>query len=223
MKKQTKVIGISAPRFGRVKVRIKGTAPLMIHRFSQKAQESLGSTEKMGDQPAKKRIAKARDFKREYEDAKHVSTEGWLGFCASAVRAAAVSACRLTGFTMTLAKLSLFVEADGLDREDGFPLIRVTKGTPHLSKMIARNKNTGGCATVIRPMWNPGWEAVLSIQFDGDQFSSNDVLNLITRVGLQVGIGCGRPDSRESVGLGFGTFRIDKIIQIEEPHPIAYK
>jgi hypothetical protein len=34
------------------------------------------------------------------------------------------------------------------------------------------------------------------------------VTNLMQRVGLQVGIGEGRPDSRESAGLGWGTFAI---------------
>jgi hypothetical protein len=33
-------------------------------------------------------------------------------------------------------------------------------------------------------------------------------MNLLARVGMQVGIGEGRPDSRESAGIGFGLFRI---------------
>jgi hypothetical protein len=35
-----------------------------------------------------------------------------------------------------------------------------------------------------------------------------DIANLIARVGLQVGIGEGRPDSKQSAGLGFGLFEI---------------
>ena len=39
--------------------------------------------------------------------------------------------------------------------------------------------------------------------------SDADIVNLISRVGMQVGIGEGRPDSKQSAGLGFGLFEID--------------
>ena len=32
--------------------------------------------------------------------------------------------------------------------------------------------------------------------------------NLIARVGMQVGVGEGRPDSKQSAGLGFGLFDV---------------
>jgi len=44
------------------------------------------------------------------------------------------------------------------------------------------------------------------VNFDADQFTVQDVTNLMQRVGMQVGIGEGRPDSRDSAGLGWGTF-----------------
>jgi hypothetical protein len=52
------------------------------------------------------------------------------------------------------------------------------------------------------------WAARLRIRFDSDQFTAQDVYNLVSRVGLQVGIGAGRPDSKASAGCGFGTFEI---------------
>jgi len=36
------------------------------------------------------------------------------------------------------------------------------------------------------------------------------VTNLLARMGMQVGIGAGRPDSTDSAGMGWGTFRIAK-------------
>jgi len=39
--------------------------------------------------------------------------------------------------------------------------------------------------------------------------TEEDVVNLIARVGMQVGIGEGRPDSKASAGLGFGLFEIE--------------
>jgi hypothetical protein len=41
-----------------------------------------------------------------------------------------------------------------------------------------------------------------------DQFKTVDVINLISRCGLQVGIGAGRPDSKASAGCGFGLFQV---------------
>ena len=38
--------------------------------------------------------------------------------------------------------------------------------------------------------------------------TEEDVVNLMARVGMQVGIGEGRPDSKASAGLGNGLFQI---------------
>jgi hypothetical protein len=46
------------------------------------------------------------------------------------------------------------------------------------------------------------------VQYDADQFTATDAANLMTRVGAQVGIGEGRPDSKMSAGMGWGTFKL---------------
>ena len=116
-----------------------------------------------------------------------------------------VSACRLVGFKMTIAKLSVFIEADGIDRVDGVPLIRIN-GTPEPLRQHVRNA-TGVCDLRVRAMFKT-WSATIRISYDADQFSQEDVANLMMRVGRQVGIGEGRPDSKASVGMGWGTFSI---------------
>ena len=110
---------------------------------------------------------------------------------------------------MTLAKLAVSVIADGFDQVDGVPLVRITKGTPEYTEMPVRNE-TGVIDLRARPMWRPGWEAVVRIQFDEDQFSTEDVSNLMLRVGLQVGICEGRPDSKKSAGMGWGLFDLPR-------------
>ncbi len=110
---------------------------------------------------------------------------------------------------MTLAKLSVFVVADGYER-DRFgtqPLVKITKGKPERTDFAVRNA-TGVADIRPRPMWAEGWEAVVTIRFDADQFTLSDVTNLLARRGEQVGIGAGRPDSKDSAGMGWGTFRI---------------
>ena len=45
------------------------------------------------------------------------------------------------------------------------------------------------------------WKSDVTIQFDADQFSIDDVGNLLLRAGMQVGICEGRPFSKKGVGM----------------------
>ena len=184
---------------------IKGTAPYVQARFSGKAMQAMMSKMAAGSTATKSRAKPARDFDDDYRQAMHISTEGWYGIPAGAFRQAMISACRLVGFKMTLAKLSVFVHADGFDKIDGIPLIRL-EGTPERADMAVRNA-TGVADIRVRPMWRE-WSAKVRVKYDADQFTLQDVTNLMQRVGMQVGIGEGRPDSRESAGLGWGTFEL---------------
>jgi hypothetical protein len=56
-------------------------------------------------------------------------------------------------------------------------------------------------------MWRE-WSMALRVRFDADQFSAQDVGNLLARVGAQVGIGEGRADSKSSAGVGWGHFEL---------------
>jgi ribosomal protein S17 len=112
----------------------------------------------------------------------------------------------LVGFKMTLAKLSLFVIADGADaKEPQIPLIRII-GKPTLQTDIARVE-TGQPYVTVRAAYH-NWSAKIKIRWDTDQFTVADVSNLLMRVGMQVGIGEGRPDSKNSAGMGWGTFDV---------------
>jgi hypothetical protein len=198
---------IAPPKFETAAIRIRGTSPYVQHAFSQKSQQTMIETQMAGSQARKGRQRDPKDFDAVFEGAKHKSTEGWCGIPAPAFRNAMISACRTIGFKMTLAKLSLFVEADGFDAVDGTPLVKITKGDPERHFAPARNDN-GSTDIRCRPMWREGWEAVVRIRWDAAQFSASDVANLFARVGLQVGIGEGRPDSRNSAGLGWGLFEL---------------
>lgn len=184
---------------------IRGTAPYVQARFSAKAMQAMAQKMVAGTQANGKKIREPRDFDADFEHAKHLMPDGTQGIPASAFRQAMISACRLVGFKMTLAKLSVFVEADGFDKVDGIPLIKLN-GEPERVDMAVRNA-TGVADIRVRPMWRD-WSAAIRVRYDADQFSLADITNLMGRVGLQVGIGEGRPDSRESAGLGWGTFQI---------------
>lgn len=201
----TENVTITAPKIHTAEFKIVGTAPYIQLRFSEKAMNAMREKMELGSQAAKKKARDARNFDEDFEQAKHISDEGWPGIPASAFRNAMISACRLVGFKMTLAKLSVFVLPDGFDKVDGVPLIKID-GTPEPHIMHARNA-TGVCDLRVRAKFWP-WSAVVRVQYDADQFSATDAANLMNRVGTQVGIGEGRPDSKMSAGMGWGTFKL---------------
>lgn len=199
------VVRIERPRMTSAVIQIVGIAPYVQHAFSEKQRKQMEEKQRAGQQARGKRNHKPKDFEAAYEAAKHKSREGWCGIPAPAFRNAMISACKLVGFKMTHAKLSIFVEADGFDINDGTPLVRII-GEPRIHEASVRNES--GVADIRwRPMWET-WAANVQVQWDEDQFSATDVMNLMLRAGIQVGIGEGRPDSPKSYGLGWGRFEV---------------
>lgn len=201
----TKSVEIKAPRLHVVEFEIVGTAPYVQHRFSAKAINQIIATQEAGTQAKSKMKREPKDFGDVYQQAMHISKDGWHGIPAGAFRNAMISACRTVGYKMTHAKLAAFVLADGFDAVDGTPLVRIY-GTPHRHTSHARNDN-GSVDIRVRPMWDD-WSAVVRVRYDADMFSESDVANLMMRVGMQVGIGEGRPDSKNSAGMGWGMFML---------------
>jgi hypothetical protein len=186
---------------------IEGTAPLVVHRFSQKAKNMMLNTMKEGSTAKKGKKREPLDEKATFNESRYISPEGWDGFNVAGIRCALISACRLVGFKMTIAKLSVFVEADGRDKlEPQFGLIRILNAKPVMQQDIARVE-TGQAYVCIRAAYHD-WKAKIRIRFDADQFTVANISNLLSRVGEQVGIGEGRPDSKNSCGMGWGVFRI---------------
>lgn len=203
---KTEVVTISPPNFQQIKLTLEGTAPLMQARFSAKAMQAMMAKMAAGSSAKKGTKREARDFDEDFRQAMHVSEEGWIGIPAAAIRNACIDVCRMVGFKMVYARMSVFVEADGNDKVDGQPLIKLDAGEPERTEMATRNA-TGVCDIRIRPMWRE-WKLHPVIRYDADQFSANDVVNLVARAGEQIGLGEGRPFSKMSNGMGFGTFRI---------------
>lgn len=202
---KAETVQISAPNLRTVEFSIVGMSPLCLHRFSQKARRMMMETQAAGSQAKSKKKREPRNFDADYEGAKYLSSEGWCGIPAGSFRSAMIDACRLVGFRMTNARLAVFVVADGFDRDDNTPLVRIY-GEPTKHEACVRNA-TGVADIRVRPLWTE-WKIKLRVRFDADQFSLADVSNLLSRAGQQVGIGEGRHNSRASNGCGWGEFTI---------------
>lgn len=199
-------VTVAAPRISTAIFNVVGTSPLVLHHFSEKTRHKMEETHKAGSQARGKKVREARDFEADYEGAKYIAEKGgWCGIPAGAFRTAMIDVCRLTSVKMTFAKLSIFIEQDGFDKTSGTPIVRINGDAEN---HIAAVRNASGVTDLrARPMWRK-WSVALKVRFDEDQFSLADVTNLLSRVGIQCGIGEGRHNSKASTGCGFGCFTL---------------
>jgi hypothetical protein len=203
-----RAVAIAPPDFQTAAFKITGSAPLVINKFSAKAREMMRQKQEAGGQAKKGKAREAKDFDACYQNARHISTAGWDGIPAASFRKAMIGACRLVDFKMTLARIGFFIEADGMDADEGTPLVKIlSKDGPRKLEMLVRNE-TGVADIRIRPQWVE-WGAVLRVRFDAGLFSLEDITNLVMRAGMQCGVCEGRPSS-ESGGTGWGLFEIER-------------
>lgn len=206
-KKTTEQVTISAPNFKLATITIRGTAPLVMNRFSTrvKVEKEMEAGDKA--KAARKGPKPPKDFHAEFQGARHLSAEGWDGINASGFRNALIRAGQTVGIEMTRSKMAVFIVADGTDVNDGTPLVRIhSEKGPEESRLPVKNKN-GSMDIRARPMWRE-WKCELKVRYDADMISSESIANLVARAGEQVGVGAGRPFSTASSGCGWGTFEV---------------
>jgi hypothetical protein len=205
---KSKQVQITAPNMQRAVLKIRGTSPYVQNKFSNKARQIMMDKQAAGSTAAKGVKRTPKDFEACCKEATYVTPDGGYGIPCGAFRAALVSACRTVNFKMTHAKLALKIIADTHDATDiGTDLVAITKGKPKRFEAMVRN-DSGVADIRSRPMWAPGWEASVTIEFDADMFTVEDVSNLLARVGCQIGVGEGRADSKDSCGMGWGSFEL---------------
>lgn len=189
-------------------LQIRGRSPYVQCAFSQKAKQQMMAAMATPRAERKAKTARPpRDFDQDFLQAQHIAVAGWNGIPCASFRTAMIDACRTVNLVMTKAKMSVFVVADGFDAMDGTPLVRLISATPpERTEMLVRNDN-GSADIRIRPMWRE-WSAEVHVEFDADMITPESVVNLLDRAGRQVGIGEGRPFSKNSVGMGWGTFTV---------------
>lgn len=196
-------IVVDPPDFRYVEFEIHGTSPFCQQRFSQKTGDKMRKAQEEGGQAKAKKTRDPKNFEQCYQDAQYISEEGWNGINANSFRSAMIEAARFAGLVMVKMKGAIFVEADGKDKYDETDLIKII-GKHHMH--VGAVRNASGVADLrARPMWKT-WKCRLRIRYDAGQISAESVANLLYRAGQQIGIGEGRPMSRQSNGMGWGLF-----------------
>lgn len=198
---------IKAPDIRIAEFTIVGTAPYVQSRFSEKAKTMMRDKMEAGSTAKKGKAKPPRDFEADYHNSYYKSDEDWHGIPANSFRSAMIRACTLVGFAMTQARMSVFIMEDGYDKDGTTPLVRI-EGVPAKLEQTLRNDN-GGADIRVRTIFRK-WKTTVRVRFDADQFTIQEVANLLARAGVQVGVGEGRPASRESGGCGWGTFELEQ-------------
>lgn len=186
------VIEIKRPNLQTRKLTIYGTAPLIQHRWSEKAKKQI-----LDNQMKKaKEALPAKDPQADYEESMYKLPSGRYGFPAVAFKSAAVRAGKLLGLAMTDARQMFFVVADEED-------LVIIKGQPSPREDMV--KIPGSVDIRYRAEFRE-WSAVLTVKFNADLISEEQVINLFEAAGFSVGVGEWRPEKN---GM-FGTFTLMK-------------
>lgn len=222
-------------KFAEITFYIRGCAHLAIKRFDTKGpmeEEEITEDEdlKVVVSKNKKKKYEPHDFEKECNESRYISEAGWDGMNASAVRSAGLQAVKslaqknketgTTGISYDRFKMGFHVIPDGFDAKDGTPLIRIWGAPP---KVWVTNVRFGPFGKKVvdarsRPRWEvkmdangnitDSWEMRIRIRVDTDLVPVNAMIELIERIGAEIGFGEGRPvtTNGDSVGLGYGLF-----------------
>lgn len=197
---------VSINRIGTETLRVPlvGTAPLIVHKFSEKSKRQM-----LDNMQGRKSPKEPKDPEAEYQAALYRHDDGGYGFPVIAFKAASVSACRFFGkqMPMTLARQCMFFDAE-FSKEDGQKLARII-GEPHMREDVAR-VGMGGTDLRYRPEFTE-WQTVVDITYVKSMLTRESVLSLLDAGGMGVGVGEWRPEKKGD----FGTFQIDETRDVE--------
>jgi hypothetical protein len=185
-------------------VPIVGSAPLIMHKFSEKAKRQM-----LDAMQGRKNPKAPKDPDAEYEAAAYRMDDGGYGFPAIAFKASAVSAARFFDKSVTMVSLrqTLFFGGE-MSKIEGQMMVRI-EGTPIMREDVVRVGN-GGTDLRYRPQFTE-WATTLEVTYVKSMLTRESVLSLIEAGGLGVGVGEWRPEKRGDMG----TFMVDPSREVE--------
>lgn len=197
---------VSISRIGTETIRVPlvGTAPLIVHKFSEKSKRQM-----LDNMQGRKSPKEPKDPEAEFQAAMYRHDDGGYGFPVIAFKACAVRACSFFGkrMPMTLGRQCMFFDAE-FSKVDGQKLARIV-GEPHMREDVVR-VGMGGTDLRYRPEFTE-WQTSVDITYVRSMLTRDSVLSLLDAGGMGVGVGEWRPEKKGD----FGTFQIDDTRDIE--------
>ncbi len=186
-----------------IRVPIVGTAPLIVHRFSEKAKRQM-----LDNMQGRKTPKEPKDPQAEYEACFYRLSGGRSGFPVIAFKAATVGAARFYGKSVSMVGLRQQIFFRGELGVDG-QMLAILTGEPKLREDVTRVGN-GGADLRYRPEYRD-WSTSLDITYVSSMLTRASVLSLIDAGGMGVGVGEWRPEKRGD----FGTYMVDQSREVE--------
>lgn len=186
-----------------ISVPLRGTAPLVVHRFSEKAKQQM-----LDNMQGRKTPKKNKDPQAEYEAAFYRMKDDGYGFPAVAFKQATVGGARFYGKDVTMTALKQCMFFRGEPGQNGLQLFRIT-GEPHMREDVVR-VGRGGTDLRYRPEF-PEWSTIVIVTYVTSALTRSSVLSLIDAGGMGVGVGEWRPEKDGD----FGTYQIDPTRDVE--------
>lgn len=189
MKKKTQTQEITIPALNeqRVDIELVGDSPLICHRWSEKAKKEM-----LDKQMKKaKNVKEAKDPKKDFEASLYKHPDGGYGFPSIGFKAAAVTACTSVGsMTKTGARQSFHVMDELVKIKGDKPtmredMVRIGMGTADLRYRGEFKK----------------WSVKLTVRFNADLMSAEQLCHLFNIAGFAVGVGEWRPERNGSYGM----------------------
>jgi len=201
----------------RIKLAIRGTVPLCMNAFSEKAKRIMREKQ-AGEAQVKAPKSPKECFEAAFYTIPTKKGEPRrYGFPAGAFKNAMVSVANtfIEGMTKVLTRGALFVLAEHRNIPNVPDLIEIhgeVVGGPETNWNEMPVRNASGVADLrYRPLIDEGWTAVVEIEFDPSNIKAAQVANLLARAGFHVGIGDGRPEKKTDMGWG----RFEVVEQVE--------
>lgn len=187
-----------------LRVPILGTAPLIVHKFSEKAKRQM-----LDAMQGRKTPKQPKDPDADYDSALYLHDDGGFGFPVIAFKAATVGAARFYGKAVPMTALRQFVFMDAeFSKVAGQKLARII-GEPRMREDVVR-VGMGGSDLRYRPEFTE-WQTSLEVTYVSSMLTRESVLSLIEAGGMGVGVGEWRPEKKGD----FGTYQIDSTRDVE--------
>ena len=192
---------ISLPRIKRevAEIKIKGTSPLIVHRWSEKARQMM-----LDSQQGRKSVKEPKDPQVDFETSQYRLGDGGHGFPIMAFKSATVKGGgRLFGKSVKMTELRQMLTflADGAGT-DGTQLARLIASDPVIREDMVRI-GMGTADIRYRAMYED-WSAVLRVEFVPSVIDLSSVVALVDAGGTN-GVGEWRPEKSGS----FGTYEVE--------------
>ncbi|WCM88821.1 hypothetical protein [Acidovorax sp. NCPPB 3576] len=169
-----------------IRIRLVGDSPLICHAWSEKAKRQMLDAQMKKAKQAKE----AKDPQADYEQSLYRHPDGGYGFPAVAFKSAAVDACsHVAGITKVEARGAFHIvgdmvklEGEPAPRED---MVRVGMGTADIRYRGEFRQ----------------WAAEITVRFNRNVLSAEQIVNLFNTGGFAIGVGEWRPQRDGSFGM----------------------